>query len=277
MLQLLLAQPLEDYDLSELRYVVSGGAPLPPEVAQDVVRRLPQVEIREGYGLTESAALATSTPPGGSRLGSVGQAAPGYEIRIEGDDEIGEICVRSPSVMLGYWQQPEATAETVVDGWLHTGDLGRIDADGFLFITDRKKDLLITSGGKNVAPQPIEQLLTAQPAIAQAVVVGDNYPYLTALIAPSFEDLPPELAGRSQEALLADPAFERRVDAAIDAVNAELSEHERIRNWQFLPRELSQAEGEVTPTLKVRRRIVLERYRDLVASMYLKTQKVPYA
>ncbi len=171
MLQLLLAQPLEDYDLSELRYIVSGGAPLPPEVAQEVIRRLPQVEIREGYGLTESAALVTSTPPGGARLGSVGQAAPGYEVRIDGDDEVGEICVRSPSVMLGYWQQPEATAETVVDGWLHTGDLGSIDEDGYVYVVDRKKDLIIR-GGFNVFPRDVEEAMLEHPAVAAAGVVG---------------------------------------------------------------------------------------------------------
>jgi long-chain acyl-CoA synthetase len=171
MLQLLLAQPLEDYDLSELRYIVSGGAPLPPEIAQEVMRRLPQVAIREGYGLTESAALVTSTPPGAARLGSVGQAAPGYEVRIDGDDEVGEICVRSPSVMLGYWQQPEATAETIVDGWLHTGDLGSIDEDGYVYVVDRKKDLIIR-GGFNVFPRDVEEALLEHPSVAAAGVVG---------------------------------------------------------------------------------------------------------
>jgi long-chain acyl-CoA synthetase len=171
MLQLLLAQPLEDYELSELRYVVSGGSPLPTEVAEQVVRRLPQVEIREGYGLTESAALVTSTPPGASRLGSVGKAAPGVEVRIEGDDEVGEICVRSPGVMLGYWQSPEQTAEAIRDGWLYTGDLGRLDEDGYLYVVDRKKDLIIR-GGFNVFPRDVEEALLEHPAVAAAGVVG---------------------------------------------------------------------------------------------------------
>jgi long-chain acyl-CoA synthetase len=171
MLQLLLAQPLEDYDLSELRYVVSGGAPLPTEVAEELIRRLPQVEIREGYGLTESSALVTSTPPGGSRLGSVGQAAPGVEMRIDGDDEIGEICVRSPSVMLGYWGQPQATAEAIEDGWLRTGDLGYLDEDGYLYVVDRKKDLIIR-GGFNVFPRDVEEAMLEHPAVVGAGVVG---------------------------------------------------------------------------------------------------------
>jgi long-chain acyl-CoA synthetase len=171
MLQLLLAQQLEDYDLSELRYVVSGGAPLPTEVAEELLRRLPQVEIREGYGLTESSAIVTSTPPGGSRLGSVGQAAPGVEIRIDGDDEVGEICVRSSGVMLGYWGQPEATAEAIEDGWLRTGDLGYLDEDGYLYVVDRKKDLIIR-GGFNVFPRDVEEAILEHPAVAGAGVVG---------------------------------------------------------------------------------------------------------
>jgi len=171
MLQLLLAQPLEDYDLSELRYVVSGGAPLPRDVAGEVLRRLPQVELREGYGLTETAALVSSTPPGESRLGSVGKPAPGVEVRIEGDDEVGEICVRSRSVMLGYWNDPELSADTMVDGWLRTGDLGYLDDDGYLYVVDRKKDLIIR-GGFNVFPRDVEDALLDHPAVAAAGVVG---------------------------------------------------------------------------------------------------------
>ncbi len=171
MLQLLLAQPVEDYDLSDLRYVISGGAPLPPEVAQELIRRLPQVEVREGYGLTETSALVTSTPPGQSRLGSVGKPVPGIEVRIDGDEEVGEILVRSNSVMLGYWQQPEATEEAVKDGWLYTGDLGYLDDDGYLYVVDRKKDLIIR-GGFNVFPRDVEEALLEHPAVAAAGVVG---------------------------------------------------------------------------------------------------------
>jgi long-chain acyl-CoA synthetase len=256
-----------------LRFAIAGGAALGDQVAEffDSVG----IALYQGYGLTESAPVLAVNCPSANRRGSVGRPIPGVEIRLAGD---GEILARGPGVMLGYWGNEASTREAIdPDGWLHTGDIGRFDEDGFLYITDRKKDLLITSGGKNVAPQPIEQLLTAQPAIAQAVVVGDNYPYLTALIAPRFEDLPPPFAGQRVEELLADAAFERLIDSAVDAVNAGLSEHERIRNWHFLPRELTQADGEVTPTLKVRRRVVLERYGDLVASMYLKTQRVPGA
>src|SRR4029453_14359921 len=171
MLQLLLALPVEDYDLSELRYVVSGGAPLPPEVAEALLRRRPQGEIREGYGLTETSALVTSTPPGQARLGSVGKPAPGIEVRIDGDDEVGEICVRSRCVMRGYWQAPELTAEAIRDGWLYTGDLGYLDDDGYLYVVDRKKDLIIR-GGFNVFPRDVEEALLEHPAVAAAGVVG---------------------------------------------------------------------------------------------------------
>jgi long-chain acyl-CoA synthetase len=171
MLQLLLALPVEDYDLSELRYVVSGGAPLPPETAEELLRRIPHVEIREGYGLTETAALVSSSPPGHARLGSVGKPVPGVEVRIEGEGDVGEICVRSRSVMLGYWQAPELTAEAIKDGWLHTGDLGYLDDDGYLYVVDRKKDLIIR-GGFNVFPRDVEEALVEHSAVAAAGVVG---------------------------------------------------------------------------------------------------------
>ena len=171
MLQLLLALPVEGYDLSELRYIVSGGAPLPPETAEDLIRRVPQVEIREGYGLTETAALVSSTPPGQARLGSVGKPVPGVDVRIDGDGDVGEICVRSRSVMLGYWQAPAETAEAIEDGWLRTGDLGYLDADGYLYVVDRKKDLIIR-GGFNVFPRDVEEAMLEHPSVAAAGVVG---------------------------------------------------------------------------------------------------------
>jgi long-chain acyl-CoA synthetase len=173
MLKLLLAEPLEDYDLSELTYVVSGAAPLPPETAQELIRRVPSVEIREGYGLTESSALVSSSPPGRSRLGSVGTPVPGIDVRIHEPDRqgVGEILVRSPAVMLGYWRAPELTEEVLRDGWLHTGDLGFLDADGYLRIVDRTKDLIIRNGF-NVFPRDVEEALLEHPAVAAAGVVG---------------------------------------------------------------------------------------------------------
>jgi long-chain acyl-CoA synthetase len=173
MLKLLLAEPLEDYDLSELRYVVSGSAPLARETAQELQRRVPNVEVREGYGLTESSALVSSSPPGRSRLGAVGMPVPGVDVRIHEPDAdgVGEILVRSRSVMLGYWQAPDLTTDVLRDGWLHTGDVGRCDDDGYLYVVDRKKDLIIR-GGFNVFPRDVEEALLEHPAVAAAGVVG---------------------------------------------------------------------------------------------------------
>jgi long-chain acyl-CoA synthetase len=178
MLQILLSQPLEDYDLSSLRYVTCGAAPLAPEVAEQFVRRVPSVSIREGYGLTETAALVSSNPVNRVKPGSVGLPVPGTEVRIldeEGRElpsgEVGEICVRSPGVMQGYWHSPGTTAEALDAGWLHTGDLGYLDGEGYLFIVDRKKDLIIR-GGFNVYPRDVEDALLEHPAIESAGVVG---------------------------------------------------------------------------------------------------------
>ena len=178
MLQLLLAQPLEEFDLSSLRYLACGAAPLPREVVAEVGRRLPDVEIREGYGLTETSALVSTNPPGRIRAGSVGLPVPGVELRVVDDDdrelpagEVGEICCRSPLVMEGYWRAPELTAEAMRGGWFHTGDLGYVDEDGYLYVVDRKKDLIIR-GGFNVFPRDVEDALLEHPAVAVAGVVG---------------------------------------------------------------------------------------------------------
>jgi long-chain acyl-CoA synthetase len=178
MLQILLAKPLEDYDLSSLRYLGSGGAPLAPDVEEQFRRRLPSVSIRQGYGLTETAALVSTNPPGRERPGSVGLPVPGTELQIRDEQgralptgEIGEICCRSPGVMRGYWHSPDATGEAIRDGWLHTGDVGYVDTEGYLFIVDRKKDLIIR-GGFNVYPRDVEDALVEHPAVQMAGVVG---------------------------------------------------------------------------------------------------------
>jgi long-chain acyl-CoA synthetase len=178
MLQLLLGQPFEEYDLSELRYVACGAAPLAADVVSELQRRLPQVELREGYGLTETSALVSTNPPGRGRLGSVGLPVPGVELRVVDDDdqelprgEVGEICCRSPFLMQGYWRAPELTDEAMRDGWFHTGDLGYVDEEGYLYVVDRKKDLIIR-GGFNVYPRDVEDALLEHPAVALAAVVG---------------------------------------------------------------------------------------------------------
>ncbi|MGA9856383.1 MAG: AMP-binding protein [Solirubrobacteraceae bacterium] len=178
MLQMLLAAPLEQHDLSTLRYLTSGGAPLAPEVEAEFRRRVPTVSIRQGYGLTESAALISTNPAGSERSGSVGRPVPGTDVEIRDDDgralgpgEPGEVCCRSPGVMRGYWRSPEATAEALRDGWLHTGDIGYLDEDGYLHIVDRKKDLIIR-GGFNIYPRDVEDALVQHPAVRMAAVIG---------------------------------------------------------------------------------------------------------
>jgi long-chain acyl-CoA synthetase len=178
MIQLLLAQPLERYDLSSLRYLGSGAAPLPRRATEEIERRIPSVTVREGYGLTETAALISTNPPGHDKPGSVGVPIAGATVAILDDfdrelppGEPGEICCRSPAVMRGYWRSPEATAEALRDGWLHTGDVGYLDEDGYLFIVDRKKDVIIR-GGFNVYPRDVEDSLVEHPAVAAAGVVG---------------------------------------------------------------------------------------------------------
>jgi long-chain acyl-CoA synthetase len=167
MLYLLLAQPLEEYDLSELRFVASGAAPLSLSAIEEFVRRVPGVQVREGYGLTETSALVSTNPPGRCKHGTVGPPVPGTEVRIVD----GEVCVRSELLMAGYWNAPELTAETIRDGWLYTGDMGRLDDDGYLTIVDRKKDLIIR-GGFNVFPRDVEEALLEHPAITTACVLG---------------------------------------------------------------------------------------------------------
>ena len=252
-----------------LRFAIAGGAPLGTEIA--TFFEAVGVNLFQGYGMTEAAPVISANNFRFNRLASVGKPLPGVEVKIAED---GEILVKSPGVMEGYWENPEATAEAVdKEGWLHTGDVGEIDKDGFLFITDRKKDLLVTSGGKNVAPQPIENLLTAHWSIAQALVAGDNYPYLTALIVPRFEELPQSLQKTDDSDIAQNVELRRIIGKAVTEVNERLADHERIRKWALLPEELTEAAGEVTPTLKIRRNIVLERHADLVDSLYLKTQR----
>jgi long-chain acyl-CoA synthetase len=182
MLQILLSEPLEDYDLSSLQYLSCGAAPLAHEVEEEVRRRVPSVSIRQGYGLTESAALIATNPAGREKSGSVGIPVPGTTVRIVDDEgrelpsgRAGEICARSPGVMRGYWRSPEVTAEALRDGWLHTGDVGYLDEDGYLFIVDRKKDLIIR-GGFNVYPRDVEDGLLEHPSVEMAGVVGKPDP-----------------------------------------------------------------------------------------------------
>jgi long-chain acyl-CoA synthetase len=250
-----------------LKAMVSGGAPLNPEVG-DFFTAL-GVRLLQGYGQTESAPVVSCNRPGHVKMATVGQPLPEVEVRIAED---GEILVKGGLVMDGYWNAPEATAEALKDGWLHTGDIGRFDDDGYLMITDRKKDLIVNSGGDNVAPQRVEGILTLAPEIAQAMVIGDKRPYLVALLVPdeSFvhhyardHGLKPDLA-----ALAEDKEFTAALRAAVDQANTQLSQTEKVKRFLVAGEPFSIANGQMTPTLKVRRHIVKQVYGDRLEALY---------
>lgn len=249
-----------------LRLVLSGGAPLPVPVAEFLFAV--GIPVLEGYGLTETAPVLTLNPEDAPRLGTVGKALPRVELRFADD---GEILVRGPNVMRGYYGKPEATAAALEGGWFHTGDVGRLDEAGYLVITDRKKELLVTASGKNVAPQPIEQQLRRSPLVGEALLVGDRRPFVAALIVPDVTALAAAVgapADADRSALVSREDVRRRFDAIIDAVNAELPRHEQIRKYALVPAELSVATGELTPTLKLKRRVVEARWRDEIEALY---------
>jgi long-chain acyl-CoA synthetase len=251
-----------------IRYLVSGSAPLAGEIAEFFQGiGLPVIE---GYGLTETSPILTVNPPDAPRVGTVGRALPGVELRIADD---GEILARGPNIMRGYYNKPEATAEAVKDGWFHTGDIGTIDDDGYLRITDRKKDLLVTSGGKKIAPQPIEAVIKRNPLVAEAVLLGDRRKYAAALIVPNFPALERRLKdlGRSpspRSELVTRADVLALYQEIIDALNRDLSQFERIKKIALLPVEFSVESGELTPTLKVKRKVIEERWRAQIEALY---------
>ncbi len=249
-----------------LRFVVSGAAPLPTNVAMFLFAV--GIPVLEGYGLTETAPVLTVNPQTAPRLGTVGRALSHVELRIADD---GEILARGPNLMQGYYGQPEATAAAIRDGWLYTGDIGRLDDDGYLIITDRKKDLLITASGKNVAPQPIEQRLKQHPLVAEAMLIGDRRHFISAVIVPDFPALVAKF-GMSADAGHQDIVERADIldlfDEVIQGVNVKLPNYEQIKKVALLPTEFSVATGELTPTLKVKRRVVEEKWKDVIEGLY---------
>jgi long-chain acyl-CoA synthetase len=251
-----------------LRFVASGSAPLGADVMEFFYAV--GIPIIEGYGLTETAPILTFNPLDAPRVGTVGRPIKGVELRIAED---GEILARGPNIMKGYFNKPEATAAALEGGWFHTGDIGHIDPEGYLAITDRKKDLLVTSGGKKIAPQPIETILKHSPIVAEAVLLGDRRKYAAALIVPEFTALERRLKdlGRppgTREELIARSDVIALYQEIIDALNRELSQYERIKRIALLPREFSVDSGELTPTLKVKRKVVEERWGKQIESLY---------
>jgi len=253
-----------------LQWAVSGGAPLSRDIAEFF--HAAGILLLEGYGLTETCPALTFNRPDRFKFGSVGQTLPGVQLRIAED---GEILARGPNIAtLGYYKQPEATREVFdPDGWFHTGDIGTVDQDGFLVITDRKKDLIVTAGGMNIAPQNIENLLKADPFISQVMVYGDRRPYPVALITIN----PEELSKFAREqgiltseaaAIVKHPKVAERIGRTVEEKNTQLQSYAKIKRFTVLPTDFTLDGGELTPTLKVKRKVVSQKYKDAIEELY---------
>jgi long-chain acyl-CoA synthetase len=252
-----------------LRFAVSGGAPLSKEIAEFF--HAAGILILEGYGLTETCPSLTFNRLDNFKFGSVGQAQPGVEIKIAPD---GEILGRGANIAKGYFKKPEATAEVFLsNGWFATGDIGRLDGDGFLYITDRKKDLIVTAGGMNVAPQNIENLLKGDPFISQVMVYGDRRPYPVALITVNPEELvkfakEQGILDTDPAALAKHPKVVERVSRIVEDRNGELQSYAKIKKFAILPADFTVENGLLTPTLKVKRKVITDKHRELLDSLY---------
>ncbi|MCB1055165.1 MAG: long-chain fatty acid--CoA ligase [Acidobacteria bacterium] len=256
------------------RMAVSGGAPLSRDVAEFFWGA--GIPIYEGYGLSETSPVLCVNGPGKVRLGTVGRPIPNTEMVIADD---GEILARGPQIMKGYFKMPEATAEAIdAEGWFHTGDIGEFDDERFLRITDRKKELIVNAYGKNVAPAPIENALKSSRFIGQVMVIGDRRNFLSALVVPDFEALSAWAAKEGIDAsnigaLLAHPKTQKLFRDEIENTNQKLAKYERVHAWDLLPEDWSIEGGELTPTLKVKRRIVNKKYADQIEAMYQRAEK----
>jgi long-chain acyl-CoA synthetase len=255
--------------MSRVRVALSGAAPIAPQVLEYFWAL--GIPVREGYGQTENTALCTYTPDDDVRIGTVGKALPGVEIRIADD---GEILTRSPGVFQGYFKNEAATAETIDDeGWLHTGDVGELDDDGFLTITDRKKDIIITAGGKNISPSEIENKLKVSPYIREAIVIGDKRKFLSALIGIELDTvgdwaMRQRIAYTTYRDLTQKPEVVTLVQETVDLVNSELAQVEQIKRFTLLPKELDPEDGELTATQKVKRAAISREFSGLIDAMY---------
>ena len=251
--------------LVNARYCISGAAPISAEILEFFASL--DIPIFEVYGQSEDCGPTSFNQPGKTRYGSVGPPLPGMEIKIAED---GEVLARGPNVFLGYYKEEAATAETLVDGWLLSGDIGYFDDDGFLWITGRKKEIIVTSGGKNISPSNIENALKNIELISQAVVIGDKRNFLTALLTLDKETANDfaEKNGINENDLHKDATIWSEIQAGVDEVNSHFSRVENVRKFQILPRDLTISDGELTPTLKVKRRIVYKNWADVIEEMY---------
>jgi long-chain acyl-CoA synthetase len=251
---------------------ISGGAPLGRELAEWYADL--GIPIHEGYGLTETSPVIAVNTPTANKLGTVGRPLANVEVTIAED---GEVLARGPSIFKGYWNRPEETQAAFVDGWFKTGDIGHLDSDGYLSITDRKKDLIKTSGGKFIAPQPIENSLKLNPFIGTSVVLGDRRKFPAVLIAPNFPALEEwarenQVDLTSRQALVANPKVQALYEGIIEELNQNLARFEKLKRVLVVPEELSAADGTLTHTFKVRRRGIEERYKTLIDEMYAKAE-----
>jgi long-chain acyl-CoA synthetase len=253
-----------------IRECVTGAAPIAPEILRFFYAC--GVPVMEGYGMTETATSATVNRPEGNqfRFGSVGKPMPGVAVKVADD---GEVLIKGPNIFKGYYKNEDATREALDDGWLHTGDLGRLDEDGFLYITGRKKDIIITAGGKNITPANLENGLKQSRWISQAVVIGDRRPYLVALVTLDAEEAPAlaeqlGLEDASVEGMARDERVRAELQKTLDEVNSHVGPVEQIKRFEILPHDLSQEGGELTPTLKVKRNVVHEKYAGTIDDVY---------
>jgi long-chain acyl-CoA synthetase len=250
-----------------LKLAVSGAAPINPDILRffDAAGVL----VLEGWGMTETSTAATVATPEDFKFGTIGKPFPGCEVKIADD---GEILVKGANVFQGYYKNQEATRETLKDGWLHTGDIGEIDADGFLKITGRKKDIIITAGGKNITPANLEAEIKQHPLVSQCVVVGDRRPYLVALVTLDPEEAVKYAKERGlpedPEALSRDPGVRAAIEAHVEQINRKFARVEQVKKISILPRDLSQEGGELTPTMKVKRAVVAEKYEPQIEELY---------
>ena len=252
----------------KLKAMVSGGAPLNYDIG--TFFKALNVPLLQGYGQTESAPIISCNVPKKNKIHTVGPKLVDVDLKIAND---GEILVKGELVMQGYWNMPEETAEVIVNGWLHTGDIGELDDDGYLIITDRKKDIIVNAGGDNIAPQRIEGFLTLQPEIAQAMIYGDRKPNLSALILPDPEftaDWAKETGKPTPHNLVDDDGFREAISAAVDRVNADLSVIERVRRFIIINEPFTIENEMMTPSMKIRRHIIKERYGEALEALYVR-------
>jgi long-chain acyl-CoA synthetase len=249
----------------EIRQCVTGAAPIAKEILEFFYAC--GVPVMEGYGMTETSTVATANTPEDFRFGSVGKALPSVEAKVAED---GELLLKGPNIFQGYYKNEEATDETLVEGWLHTGDLGSIDDDGYVFITGRKKDIIITAGGKNITPANLENGLKQNRWISQAVVVGDRRPYLVALITLDAEEAPAFASEHDLEVgdLPESEEMRAEVQKVVDEVNSHVGPVEQIKRFVILPEDLTQESGELTPTLKVKRNVVHDQHEQEIEDLY---------